>query len=110
MKKSKLKPSPHENDKVFVVLTEYFTFDYYISNLTEFCPKKNFVILGNFTCSQIDERIKKYTNVMGEYSFSGFYGEYIGKTLINGKEQVFKFNHVPKQLETQNIYIELDPE
>ena len=73
-------------------------------------PKPAYYVLKKLIKEKWNTNLKKYTSVMGEFSFSGFYGEYFGKILINGKEQVFKFNHVPKQGVSKKIYIKLYPE
>ena len=36
-----------------------------------------------------------FTDETGTVSFSGFYGEYIGKVRLNGIEQSFTFDHTP---------------
>ena len=50
--------------KICIILTEFFTFDYYISRLTEECLSKEFVILGKFSRKQIIERNDKFKNVV----------------------------------------------
>ncbi len=72
---------------------------------TKHNPKPAYYVLKNLIKKHWHTSVAKSTEMFGKYSFSGFYGEYIGKILLNGREQVFKFYHIPGQTDEQNIVV-----
>lgn len=62
---------------------------------TEHNPKPAYYVLKELIKKRWHTNVVKRTDFFGKYAFSGFYGEYIGKTMFNGKERNFKFDHVP---------------
>ena len=69
----------------------------------KFNPKPAYYVLKDLIKKQWHTEIVKATNLEGKYSFLGFYGEYSGKTTVNGIEQSFSFNHVPGQMNTHVV-------
>lgn len=57
------KSKKYNSHKIVIIVTEHFTFDYYIAQLVVFCSERNFLVLGKFSVSQIKHREKLYKNV-----------------------------------------------
>ena len=64
---------------------------------TEHNPKPAYYALKDLIKKRWNTNVEKHTDLYGKYSFSGFYGEYIGKTMLSGRERVFRFNHISGQ-------------
>lgn len=58
-------------------------------------PKPAYTVLRDLIKKKWHTNVNAFTDAKGTITFSGFYGEYIGKTKLNGKEQSFTFDHTP---------------
>ena len=58
-------------------------------------PKPAYKVLKNLIKKKWHTNVNDLTDATGTISFSGFYGEYVGKIKLNGKEQSFTFEHTP---------------
>ena len=72
---------------------------------TEHNPKPAYYVLKDLIKKRWHTNVAKRTDFFGKYSFFGFYGEYVGKTILNGKEQKFKFIHVPGRKDAHAIML-----
>ena len=73
-------------------------------------PKPAYYVLKKLIQKDWHTSVTKTTNKHGKYSFFGFYGEYIGKIFLNGKEQTFKFYHEPQKTNQKIINVNLNLE
>ena len=58
-------------------------------------PKPAYKVLKDLIKKKWHTNVNDFADKKGTISFAGFYGEYIGKTTLNGKEQSFTFVHTP---------------
>ena len=58
-------------------------------------PKPAYKVLKDLIKNKWHTNVNNFTDKKGTISFTGFYGEYIGKTILNGKDQSFTFDHTP---------------
>jgi endo-1,4-beta-xylanase len=56
-------------------------------------PKPAYRVLRDLIKKKWHTNVNDFTDETGTISFSGFYGEYSGKVILNGIEQSFSFDH-----------------
>jgi hypothetical protein len=69
----------------------------------ELQPKKAFYSLKKLIKETWTTKISKNFDMDEGLSFSGYYGKYNGKLLLNGKEYVFEFEHKKGNLQPIEI-------